>query len=164
MNASKGNITVSVMAPIGTVFDIVLRVYNKTSSISLDSEYIDYNRKGEINIYELELDKPMAAGEPDLKIFFTIDSLTGNGKYMYVNPDSLLEDPRKSLWISTPGDDHYNEEEDIIISQWEIQSGHILGKLFFIAVASENSGWDSANIYNVSLDPRYEILLFLPFF
>ena len=134
-------------SPQGTVFDIEVLVYNPTADLEKDKEYIDFILPGTRNLYEFNLDPKDK--DPNLLIFFSLDSLTGNAKQMYVNADSQPDELNRYFWSAQVDENQYNEETDIVLSQFELDTLHASGLKFFVAIESKIAGKLYEIIYKI---------------
>ena len=134
------NVTFYMTSRIGVVAELEVVVYAVGSSkLQLNKGYYDYIIGNSPILYEIDLeDSQLPAEFSPEKIFFTLNSITGSEKTLYVNGDNNPYVLESFQWNSTQK--LYFEEEDIVISRIDIQSTGITGKKFFMAVKSNMPG------------------------
>lgn len=133
-------VTFYMTSKLGTIIELEYFIYNTSASnLQLNHEYYDYITGSIPSIYEIDLkEQYIPRSSSSEKLFFTLNSISGSEKNLYVNGDSnpyLLE---AFQWNSTLN--QYYEEEDIIISNADIESAHLTGKKFYMAVKSNRPG------------------------
>ena len=134
------NVSFYMTSKMGVIAELQYFLYTDGASpIKLNKGYYDYTIGKTPFIYLIELEDSQLPSELSTeKIFFTLNSLTGSEKTLYVNGDNNPLVLESFNWNSTQK--QYYEEEDVIVTQADIQNSKLSGKKFFLAVKSNGPG------------------------
>lgn len=140
---SNCNISIFMSCQAGIVIELSLIKYEEKSVLRVDMEYFDYifTPKKSI-VYKLSL---LESQKSELlnkyfnkKLIFTLTSITGGEKTLFMNFDSPADFLNNYAFNSTLSE--YYNEEDIIITHNEIEEYKAAGNDYYLAVYANTPG------------------------
>lgn len=140
---SNCNISIFMSCQRGTVIELSLTKYEERSVLRVDYEYFDYifTPKKSV-VYKLSLlegqKRQILNKNFNKKLIFTLSSITGGEKTLFMNFDSPADFLNNYAFNSSLSE--YYNEEDIIITNNEITEYKAEGDNFYLAVYADSPG------------------------